>query len=93
MSILVRHTIEDRYKQRVLNNLQRRAKSLGFVLHPVAGDRLGGCFLGNFASLVKQALLSTTASTPIEIWFQDEARVGQKGTHAYIWAPIGSRNR
>jgi putative transposase len=29
--------------------------------------------------------------TPIEIWFQDEARVGQKGTHAYIWAPIGSR--
>ncbi len=25
------------------------------------------------------------------MWFQDEARVGQKGTHAYIWAPIGSR--
>jgi transposase len=25
---------EDRYKQRVLNNLQRRAKSLGFVLQP-----------------------------------------------------------
>jgi hypothetical protein len=23
--------------------------------------------------------------------FQDEARVGQKGGHAYIWAPIGSR--
>lgn len=30
---------------------------------------------------------------PLEIWFQDEARVGQKGTHAYIWAPIGSRPR
>ena len=41
--------------------------------------------------LVKAALLGTTAATPIEIWFQDEARVGQKGTHAYIWAPIGSR--
>jgi transposase len=26
--------------------------------------------------------------TPIEIWFQDEARVGQKGTHAYIWARL-----
>jgi DDE superfamily endonuclease len=25
------------------------------------------------------------------VWFQDEARVGQKGTHAYVWAPIGSR--
>jgi len=29
---------EDRYKQRVLNNLQRRAKSLGFVLQPSAPD-------------------------------------------------------
>ena len=29
--------------------------------------------------------------TPIEIWFQNEARVGQKGTHAYIWAPVGAR--
>lgn len=29
----------------------------------------------------------------MEIWFQDEARVGQKGGHAYVWAPIGSRPR
>ena len=29
---------EDRYKQRVLTNLQRRAKSLGFVLEPVQPD-------------------------------------------------------
>jgi transposase len=36
-------------------------------------------------------LLSCTAGTPVEIWFQDEARVGQKGAHAYIWAPVGSR--
>jgi hypothetical protein len=28
---------------------------------------------------------------PIEIWFQDEARVGQQGTLAYVWAPRGSR--
>jgi len=40
---------------------------------------------------VKAALLSSTAATgkPVEIWYQDEARVGQKGTHAYVWAPIG----
>jgi len=36
-------------------------------------------------------LLGTTSATKVEIWFQDEARVGQKGTHSYIWAPIGSR--
>jgi hypothetical protein len=28
---------------------------------------------------------------PVEIWFQDEARVGQKGSLEYIWAPVGSR--
>lgn len=27
----------------------------------------------------------------IEVWFQDEARVGQKGSLEYVWAPIGSR--
>ena len=40
---------------------------------------------------MKAALLGTTADTPIEIWFQDEARVGQQGSLEYIWAPIGSR--
>ena len=34
---------------------------------------------------------TTAAGRPIEIWFQDEARVGQKGGHAYIWAEIGAR--
>jgi transposase len=29
---------EDRYRQRVLRNLQRRAKSLGFVLQPLEPD-------------------------------------------------------
>ena len=41
--------------------------------------------------MLKEVLIGTTAATPIEIWFQDEARVGQKGTHAYMWAPVGSR--
>jgi hypothetical protein len=36
-------------------------------------------------------LNGTTAATPIEIWFQDEARVGQKGSLSYVWPPIGSR--
>ena len=42
---------------------------------------------------MKTALLGGTAiaGQPIEIWYQDEARVGRKGTHAYIWAPAGSR--
>ena len=31
------------------------------------------------------------AGKPIEVWFQDEARVGQQGTLTSIWAPRGSR--
>jgi len=34
-----------------------------------------------------------SAGTPIEVWFQDEARVGQQGTLTYIWAERGSRPR
>jgi hypothetical protein len=30
---------------------------------------------------------------PIEIWFQDEARVGQKGTLTRLWAQKGTRPR
>ena len=31
--------------------------------------------------------------TPIEVWFQDEARVGQQGTLARVWAKRGTRPR
>jgi transposase len=41
--------------------------------------------------LVAEALPEAAAGKPIEIWFQDEARVGQKGSLEYLWAPVGSR--
>ena len=41
--------------------------------------------------MLKEALLNTATGTSVEIWFQDEARVGQKGSIEYVWAPIGSR--
>ncbi len=31
------------------------------------------------------------AKAPIEVWHQDEARVGQQGTLTYVWADKGSR--
>ena len=33
------------------------------------------------------------AGTPVEIWFADEARVGQQGTLTRVWAKRGSRPR
>jgi len=31
------------------------------------------------------------ANTPIEVWHQDEARVGQQGSLAYVWGEKDSR--
>ena len=40
---------------------------------------------------MKDALPASASGKTIEIWWQDEARVGQKGTHAYVWGLVGSR--
>ena len=34
---------------------------------------------------------AAAAAKPLEIWFGDEARAGQKGTLTYVWARRGSR--
>ena len=39
-------------------------------------------------AMARAALTDIAADTPIEVWFQDEARVGQRGTHAYTWAGL-----
>jgi hypothetical protein len=42
---------------------------------------------------VTAALPAETASKPVEVWFTDEARVGQQGTLTRVWAKRGSRPR
>ena len=42
---------------------------------------------------MKAALPARAKGKPIEIWFQDEARVGQQGTLTRIWAKKGTRPR
>jgi hypothetical protein len=42
---------------------------------------------------VRTALPEHARAKPIEIWFQDEARVGQQGTLTRIWAKRGTRPR
>ena len=39
------------------------------------------------------ALPDSAAGKPIEVWFQDEARIGQQGTLTRVWAPRGTRPR
>jgi transposase len=42
---------------------------------------------------VAEALKAIPRGTPVEIWFQDEMRVGQKNGLVYQWAKRGSRPR
>jgi len=39
------------------------------------------------------ALPPEAAGKPVEVWFADEARVGQQGTLTRVWAKCGSRPR
>jgi hypothetical protein len=59
--------------------------------HPKKVAEAQEAFTKNFAGLIRNALLGSTTRPAIEIWFQDEARVGQKGWLAYLSAAIGSR--
>jgi len=53
----------------------------------------GGPSHKTFAAQVAQVIPDAARAKPIEIWFQDEARIGQKGTLAYVWARRGTRPR
>ena len=41
----------------------------------------------------EKSLKDVPPDPPVEIWFQDEARVGQKNGHVYQWATKGTRPR
>ena len=47
----------------------------------------------NFAETVRALIAAHALGLKIEIWFQDEARIGQQGTITYVWARKGSRPR
>jgi hypothetical protein len=42
---------------------------------------------------VKAVAAELVQGTPVEVWFGDEARVGQQGTLTRVWAKRGSRPR
>lgn len=58
-----------------------------------AGCRDPGGTQKNFADLVAAVIPAHARGKPIELWWQDEARVGQQGTLTRIWAERGSRPR
>ena len=43
--------------------------------------------------LVAAVIPEYAKGKPLEVWWQDEARVGQQGTLSYVWADKGTRPR
>ena len=58
-----------------------------------AGCRSHGRVQKNFAERVADIRAQLAPGTPVEVWFQDEMRVGQKNKLTYRWARKGSRPR
>src|SRR3954453_10980329 len=58
---------------------------------PEGGRGGAGGVQKGFAELVAGALPERARGKPVEIWFQDEARVGQQGTLTRVWARRGTR--
>src|SRR3954469_22265467 len=60
---------------------------------PEGGRGGAGGVQEGFAELVAGALPEHARGKPVEVWFQDEARVGQQGTLTRVWARRGTRPR
>jgi len=59
--------------------------------HPKQDPEAIEAFNKNFPQTLAESLKNVSHDTPTEIWFQDEARVGQKNGQVYQWAPKGTR--
>lgn len=64
----------------------------GRPIHPKTDIDAQEKFKAEF-SAVAQIIAENNPDKKIEIWFQDEARAGQKGSLAYRWAEKGTRPR
>lgn len=71
----------------------RLTKMTARPFHPKKDEAAQAAFKANFEAIVQAKLPAQViqAGTPLEVWFQDEARVGQQGRLSRLWAPIGSR--
>jgi len=59
--------------------------------NPKRDEAAQALFKNDFAALVAAALQAQAAGKALEIWFEDEARVGQQGSYGAVWNEVGSR--
>ncbi len=79
--------------------VRRLLRALGFrklsprPLHPKADPQRQAEFRSDFSAIAASSLPQGTDPARVDVWFQDEARIGQKGMLTRVWARWGSRPR
>src|SRR3954464_9220647 len=68
----------------------RLTKMTARPFHPKKDEAAQAAFKANFKTIVQAELPDEVIQNglPIEVWFQDEARVGQQGTLSRLWARL-----
>src|SRR5690349_10468969 len=85
-------SLHERSVGRLLRKLRFRRLSPR-PAHPNADETAQEDFKREFSARIAAALPAAAKGRAIEVWFADEARVGQQGTLTYVWAKRGSRPR
>lgn len=92
--IIAERTIGDLLQARGFRHLSVRPR------HPSCDKAVQEDFNKTFAEQVAKVIPDAARAKPIEIWFrvprpsgQDEARISQNGTLAYVWGQRGTRPR
>ena len=61
--------------------------------HPAQDERTIEAFAKNFPRALKVHIDGPPETTPVEIWFEDEARIGQKNGQKFGNGPCGERGQ
>ena len=61
--------------------------------HPEQDPDVIEAFKNDFSDKLEETLKDIASGTPIEVWFQDEMRLGQKNSRVRQWARTGTRPR
>ncbi len=83
--------LDERSISRILKNLSFSHVSVR-PRHPQA-DEQAQAGHKNFPDLVAATIPPAARDKPIELWWQDEARIGQQGSLTYVWGERGTRPR
>ena len=81
------------FRRHSVSGGSRFPAALGASAAPEVGPAGAGSVQKNFPEAVAAAIPARARDKPLEVWFQDEARVGQQGTLTRIWARRGARPR